>query len=166
MKIKVGYITSWRRAIFFSLIGFVLFVGFSRTISTSLLGVNLITNTISLLALLLGGFGFSYVCLGKRQYFEGEGTIKIQDGQVHYNDKKRHFVIMLAEIKKIDIAPITFRKQGQKPFAYQVIVVSGKKTYYIESEFIKDQSYKQVELYKLYLLLQEKNNERQEKDIR
>lgn len=160
MKVKVGYVTSWRKAVFFSLIGFILFFGFSRTISQSFIGANRITSIISLMAFLIGGIWFVYVCFGSRYKFEGEGILEIKDGQADYRDKKRHFCLPLHAIKKIDILPITFQKQGGKPLAYQVIVASDKKTYYIESEFVTDQSYDQVDLYKLYLYLQETKNEK------
>lgn len=160
MKVKVGYITSWRKAIFFALILFLLLFGFARSISFSLIGPGVITNVVSLLAFLVGGVAFAYVCFGGRSRFEGEGQIDIKDGKVSYHDKKRHFDVRLKDIKKIDIQPLMFRKQGGNTLAYQVIVATNKKTYYIESEFVADQTYDQVDLYKLYLYLQEKNNER------
>lgn len=160
MNVKVGYITSWRKAVFFSLILFLLFFGFSRTICLSLIGANRISTIISIVAFLIGGLFFVYVCFGGRGRFEGQGEIQIADGKVNYQDKKRHFCVQLADVKKIDIQPIMFRKQGVNPLAYQVIVATNKKTYYIESEFVSDQTYDQVDVYKLYLYLQEKNNER------
>lgn len=160
MKVKVGYITSWRKVIFFTLILFLLLFGFARSICLSLMGTGLITNVISLLAFLIGGAAFAYICLGGRSRFEGEGQIDIKDGKVFYNDKKRHFDMQLKNINKIDIQPLMFRKQGGNTLAYQVIVATNKKTYYIESEFVTDQTYDQVDLYKLYLYLQEKSNER------
>lgn len=160
MKVKVGFITSWRRAMFFSLVGFILIFGFARSISTALLGINTVTTIISLAAFFAGAALFIYVTFGAKARFEGEGEISEANGVFRYKDKKRHFDVRMADIKKIDIQPMTFRKQGGNPLAYEVIIVAGNKKYLIESEFADGLEYNEVSLYKLYIFLQEKNNER------
>ncbi|MDD6327938.1 MAG: hypothetical protein Q4D54_03830 [Eubacteriales bacterium] len=160
MKIRVGYITSWRRAIFFSVLFVILIFGLSSTLCSSLMGPGLVTNIVSVGALCIGIALFLLVLSDRFGKFEGDGYMARSQGILQYKDKKRHFEVQIAELTKIDIEPITVGRQGGKPIAYRIVLQTGKKTRYIESERAFGANYDEVDLYKLYIFIQEAKNER------
>lgn len=160
MKVKVGYITSWRRAIFFSVIIAIILFGLASTLCSTWIGPGLVTNIVSVGALCIGIVLFLLVLSDRLGRYEGEGYIARAKGMLQYKDKKRHFEVPIAELTKIDIEPITIGRQGGKPLAYRIVLQAGKKTRYIESERAFGANYDEVDLYKLYIYIQEVKNER------
>ena len=53
MKVKVGYITRWRRAIFFTLVACIVVFGLVSTVCAKLIEAALVSNMVSVAALLL-----------------------------------------------------------------------------------------------------------------
>ena len=52
MKVKVGYITRWRRAIFFTLVACIVVFGLVSTVCAKLIEAALVSNMVSVAALL------------------------------------------------------------------------------------------------------------------
>lgn len=154
MKVEVGYITSWRRAIFFTLIIAVVIFGTASTVSASLLGAGLVSNIISVGALVLCIGLFILVLADRWNRYSGSGTASIEDGLLTYHDRKRHFEIKLKDIKKLDIEEITLGREGGKPLAFRILIQTDKKKYYIESDRAAGRAYNEVDLYRLYLYVQ------------
>lgn len=159
MKVKVGYITSWRRAIFFTLILAIILFGTVSTLCTTYLGASILTNIISVGVLVLCIGGFILVLADKMEHYEGIGNAVVEDGHFLYNDKKRHIDLLLSEIKKVDIQNILLGREGSKPLAYRLLIQTEKRKYYIESERAFGLPYQEVDLHRLYLFLQEKTAE-------
>lgn len=155
MKVEVGYITSWRRAIFFMFIGCMVIFGLASTLSTSLLGAGLVSNIISVGALVLCIGLFILVLADRWNRYSGTGTATIEDGELCYNDKKRHFKILLKDITKLDMVPIAIGREGGKPIAFCLLIQVGKKKYYIESDRAGGRSFDEVDLHRLYLYIRE-----------
>ena len=143
MKVKVGYITRWRRAIFFTLVACIVVFGLVSTVCAKLIEAALVSNMVSVAALLLCIVVFVLVLSDKWERFEGEGIAAIENGEFTYHDKKRHIEIAMDDIKSVDIKPITL---GQ----------TSKKKYQIESERARGQAYDEVDLHRLYIWIQEK----------
>ena len=87
MKVKVGYITRWRRAIFFTLVGCIVVFGLVSTVCSKLIEAALVSNMVSVVALLLCIIVFVLVLSDKWERFEGEGIAAIEDGTLTYHDK-------------------------------------------------------------------------------
>lgn len=155
MKAEVGYITSWRRGIFISLVAAIIFFGIINTIMQANVEVVLVRNVVGVFALILGIFFVLFVVADPKRLYEGQGEISITDEFVEYKDKKRKFKIKRNEVKKIDIKPIYLGQNEMKTLAYMIVVDTGKKKYYIESDRARGRQYNEVDLYRLYLYLQE-----------
>lgn len=100
MKVKVGYITRWRRAIFFTLVACIVVFGLVSTVCAKLIEAALVSNMVSVAALLLCIVVFVLVLSDKWERFEGEGIAAIENGEFTYHDKKRHIEIAMDDIKK------------------------------------------------------------------
>ena len=156
MKVKVGYITRWRRAIFFTLVGCIVVFGLVSTVCAKLIGAALVSNMVSVAALLLCIVVFVLVLSDKWERFEGEGIAAIEDGEFTYHDKKRHIQIAMDDIKSVDIKPITLGQTSKTNLAYLLVIKTNKKKYQIESERARGQAYDEVDLHRLYIWIQEK----------
>ena len=155
MKVEVGYITSWRRAIFFSVIFSVVIFGVASTLCTSYIGQGLVSNIISVGVLVLCIAGFILVLADKGGRYTGTGTAVIEGGKFSYNDKKRHINIDVKDVTKVDIEPIKMGETSKVPLAFRLVICCGKKKYFIESDRAQGRDYNQVDLHNLYILLQQ-----------
>ena len=153
MKVKVGYITRWRRAIFFTLVACIVVFGLVSTVCAKLIEAALVSNMVSVAALLLCIVVFVLVLSDKWERFEGEGIAAIENGEFTYHDKKRHIEIAMDDI---DIKPITLGQTSKTNLAYLLVIKTNKKKYQIESERARGQAYDEVDLHRLYIWIQEK----------
>ncbi len=159
MTVRVGYITSWRRAIFFTLVFVIVLFGLGSSLGTVLFGKGIQSNAVGVFLLLIGIVLFLLVFADKWDWFEGEGTAVISEGKFSYNDKKKHINIMLSDIKKVDMEKIVIGENTTpKVLGYKLLIKTTKKKYYIESERALGREYNQVDLHRLYLFLQENLN--------
>lgn len=159
MTVRVGYITSWRRAIFFTMVLAIIIFGLGSSLGTVLFGKGIRSNAVSVVMLLLGIIFFILVLADKWEWFEGEGTAVIQDGKFSYNDKKKHININLSDIKKVDMEKIVIGENtAPKVLAYKMLIKTNNKKYYIESERAYGREYNEVDLHRLYIFLQETLN--------
>lgn len=156
MKVEVGFITSWRRAIFFSLVLSIVVFGLVLTLVGAYVPDGVATNIVSLV-LILGIIVFMLLVVSdKFDRFRGIGTAVIEGGRFIYNDKKHHYDFALADIQRLDIEKIALGNNGNgKTLAYQISFRVGKKKYVIESERAYGCEYEEVDLYRLYLYMQE-----------
>lgn len=111
MKVEIGYITSWRRAIFFTLIISIVLFGTASTLCTSYMGVGLVSNIVSVGVLVLCIGAFILVLSDKWNRYTGTGTAAVEGGRFVYNDRKRHFSIPVDSIKKVDIEGIIMGRE-------------------------------------------------------
>lgn len=155
MKAEVGYITAWRRGIFFSLVAAIIFFGLAGTITQAYVETILIRNIVGVFALLVGIVFVILIVADPKGIYEGQGELEITTEQISYKDKKRSFNIKREDIKSIDIKPVYFGQNEKSILAFHIIIDTGKKKYYIESDRAKGRRYDEVGLYKLYLYLQE-----------
>ena len=155
MKAEVGYITAWRRGIFFSLVAAIIFFGLAGTITQAYVETILIRNIVGVFALLVGIVFVILIVADPKGIYEGQGELEITTEQISYEDKKRSFNIKREDIKSIDIKPVYFGQNEKSILAFHIIIDTGKKKYYIESDRAKGRKYDEVGLYKLYLYLQE-----------
>lgn len=155
MKAEVGYITAWRRGIFFSLVAAIIFFGLAGTITQAYVETILIRNIVGVFALLVGIVFVILIVADPKGIYEGQGELEITTEQISYKDKKRSFNIKRENIKSIDIKPVYFGQNEKSILAFHIIIDTGKKKYYIESDRAKGRKYDEVGLYKLYLYLQE-----------
>ncbi|MBR3599161.1 MAG: hypothetical protein IKL53_04700, partial [Lachnospiraceae bacterium] len=96
MTVKVGYITKWRKAIFFALVLSIILFGVGSSLGVVLFGRGIRANAISMFMLLLGIVFFILILADKWSWFEGEGTAVISEGRFSYNDKKKHINVNLS----------------------------------------------------------------------
>lgn len=150
MKVKVGFITAWRRAVFFALILAVIIFGLASTLATSLIGPGAVANAVGVVFLLIGGVFFLIVLFDRNDRFSGEGEGKIENGVFSYKDKRREFSIPLSEITKVTFDRIKQTETGRKVLAYKLTVKAGKKIRVIESERAEGRAEHEVSLYALY----------------
>ena len=157
MTVEVGYITSWRRAIFFSLIISIILFGTVSTVCSAYIGIALVCNIISVGVLVICIALFILVLADKGSWYSGKCCGNIDNGVFFYNDKKRHFEIPLKDINKVDIENIYIGNSNAagKPLAYRLLIQTGKKKYYIESDRAAGREYNEVDLHRLYIYLQE-----------
>ncbi len=155
MKAEVGYITAWRRGIFFSFIGAIILFGVVNTLAGAYIKIVLVQNIIGVFALLVGIVIVIAVIGDPLKRYIGEGQLDILENTIRYEDKKRKFTLKPENIKTVDIQPIYIGQNGTAPLAYRIMIDTGKKKYYIESDRARGRQYNEVELYKLYLCLQE-----------
>ncbi len=155
MTVQVGYIEKWRRAIFFTLILSIALFGLTNTLCNAYVGVQIITNIISVAVLLLCIVLFILVIADKWGRYTGDGTAAIEDGWFIYNDKKRHIKVKLSDIKKVDMEKITVGGTNERVLAYKMLIKTDKKKYYIESDKADGREYDQVDLHRLYIYLQQ-----------
>lgn len=156
MKTTVGYITSWRRMIFWTLVFSIILFGLASTLCTTYIGPGLVSNIISVGVLVICIGIFILVIGDKWNKFTGEGFAAISDEVLVYNDKKRHFNIKLSDIKKIDIENIKTGSQSKTVLAYRIVIKTSNKKYYIESDRALGRQMTEMDLYNLYLFLMEK----------
>lgn len=161
MKVEVGFITAWRRAIFFTAVLCIILFGFSTTICQNIIGKGLISNVVMVFVLMLCIIFFILVLADKWGRYEDIGTAIIDNGKLIYNDKKRHFNIALSDMTKVDIEEVLLSSKNsisssKKVLAYRILIQVGKKKYYIESDQARGRSYQEVDLYNLYLYINEK----------
>ena len=116
----------------------------------------LVSNMVSVAALLLCIVVFVLVLSDKWERFEGEGIAAIENGEFTYHDKKRHIEIAMDDIKSVDIKPITLGQTSKTNLAYLLVIKTNKKKYQIESERARGQAYDEVDLHRLYIWIQEK----------
>lgn len=159
MTVNVGYITKWRRAIFFTLVLDIILFGLGSSLGTMLLGKGIRANMLSVFLLLVCIVLMLLVVADKWDWFQGEGTGIIEDGKFSYNDKKKHISVNLSDIKKVDIEKIVMGENtAPKVLAYRLLIKTDKKKYYIESERALGREYNEVDLHRLYIYLQENLN--------
>ena len=157
MSVQIGYITSWRRAMFLTVVFSIIVFGATATLTNAYIGIALIANMISVGALVLCIALFLLVLSDKWDRYSGAGTADIKDGTFIYNDKKRHLKIELKDISKVDMEKITFASSNQasSPMAYRLLIKTSKKKYYIESDRAAGREYNEVDLHNLYIYLQQ-----------
>ena len=80
MKTTVGYITSWRRMIFWTLVFSIILFGLASTLCTTYIGPGLVSNIISVGVLVICIGLFILVIGDKWNKFTGEGFAVISDG--------------------------------------------------------------------------------------
>ena len=159
MEVRVGYITSWRRAMFFTLIFSIVLFGLSSTLSSNIIGIVYISNIVGVAVLLACIVLFLLVLSDKFNRYEGIGVAAIQDGRFTYHDKKRHIEVLISDIKKLDIKPIVIGQNNRSPVAYQLLIQTQKKKWVIESERARGAMYNEVDLHRLYLFIQEQRRQ-------
>lgn len=155
MKAEVGYITSWRRGIFFSFVAAIIFFGLVSTITQAYVETVLIRNIVGVFALLVGIVFVFLIVADPKGIYEGQGELEITAERISYKDKKRSFDLKREDIKSIDIKPVYFGQNEKTLLAFHIVIDTGKKKYYIESDRAKGRKYNEVDLYRLYLYLQE-----------
>lgn len=157
MKVEVGYITAWRRAIFFTIIiSIILFGTVSSVCSVYLTGI--VGNIISVFAILLCIVLFILVLSDRWDRYTGIGIAEIKDNILIYEDRKRHFKINIKDIKKVDIEKIKWGENIKSVLAYRILIQTKKKKYYIESDRASGREYNEVDLHRLYLYIMENMN--------
>lgn len=158
MKAEIGYITAWRRAIFFTVIADIVVFGLSSSLSSALVGPGIITNAVSVGVLILCAICTLLVIADKADKFRDIGSIIIEDGELLYNDKKRHIRLNLSDIKKVDIEKIYMGRQDGPATAYRILIAAGKKKYYIESDRACGRQYNEMGINEIYLYIMEHMN--------
>ncbi len=154
MKYEIGYITAWRRAIFFSLILAVVIFGLTSTIASAAVGAGLLANILGVAGLVVGIAIFILVLADKSERYKGEGMAEFKDNCFIYDDRKHHYNIELSSIKKLDIEPIKMGEAMKTPIAFRILIMTDKKKYYIESDRALGRNYNEVDLHRLYIDLQ------------
>lgn len=158
MKVEVGYITAWRRAIFFTFIFSIILFGTVSSIASAYIG-GIVSNIISVGILLVCVAFFILVLADKWDKYSGLGIAEIKDGVFIYEDKKRHYKIKLEDIKKVDIENVKTGENLKTILAYRILIQTVKnKKYYIESDRASGREYNEVDIYNLYLYLMENTN--------
>lgn len=159
MKVEVGYITAWRRAIFFTLVLSIILFGTVSSVISAYVGAGIIVNIVSVGVLLICIVLFLLVLGDKWERYSGIGIAEIQDGIFIYDDKKRHFKIKLEDIQKVDIENVKLGENIRTILAYRILIqTKNKKKYYIESDRACGREYNEVDIHNLYLYLMEKTN--------
>lgn len=159
MTVKIGYITRWRQAIFFTMILDIIIFGLGTSILRMALGTGIQSNMASVFLLILCVILLLLVIADKWSWFDGEGTGNIQDGNFTYKTKKKSFSVKLTDIKKVDMEKIVIGETtSSKVIAYKMLIKTNKKKYYIESDRAYGREYNEVDLHKLYIYLQENLN--------
>lgn len=156
MKYTVGYITSWRKALFFTFVFSMMIFGIALSVCGSAIGIGMVSNIICIGVMLVCIVLVLLVYFDKWDRYVGEGTAAFDDESFTYNDRKRHISIPLADIKKVDIVPVKLGEGLRTPIAYSVLIATAKKKYYIESERALGRDYKELDVFNLYLELQKK----------
>jgi hypothetical protein len=164
LKVEVGYITSWRRAIFFTFVACIIVFGIVSTLSQTYIGAGFVSNIIGVAVLMVCILIFLLVYADKWNRYSGTGTAVISDGVFVYNDKKRHYSIPLSDITGLDIQNIRISNENSvsgnagTPIAYRIMIKTARKKYYIESDRAGGRAYNEVDLHRLYIFLQEARN--------
>jgi hypothetical protein len=157
MKAEIGYITAWRRAIFFSLVIDIILFGTVSTIASTFIG-GIAANMLSVCALLLCGVITLLVVADKWERYSDIGMAVIDDGRLIYNDKKRHINVKLSDIKKVDMEKISIKYDGP-PTAYRILIKTNRKKYYIESDRANGRDFKDMGINELYLYINQALND-------
>lgn len=152
MKCEIGYITAWRRAIFFVLVLDIIIFGTASTIASSVIG-GIAANVISVAALMLCAVLFVLVLADKLDRYRDVGTAVIEDGVLTYNDRKRHIDVKLSDIRKLDIEKINMGRYDGPATAYRLLIKTDKRKYYIESDRACGRSYEEMGINDLYLYI-------------
>lgn len=154
MKAEIGYITAWRRSIFFVLIFDIMLFGTVSTIASSMIG-GIAANILSVMTLVLCVVFFVLVLSDKMDRYRDIGTAVIEDGTLSYNDRKRHINVRLSDIKKLDIENINMGRYDGPATAYRLLIRTDRKKYYIESDRACGRSYDEMGIKDLYLYIAE-----------
>jgi hypothetical protein len=156
MKAEIGYITAWRRAIFFTLVIDIIIFGTISSVATAIVG-GVAANMLSVLALLLCIVIMLLVVADKGDRYSGIGTAIIDGDSFIYNDRKRHINLRLSDIKKVDIEKICIKYDGP-PTAYRILIKTDRKKYYIESERAMGRDYTELGINELYIYINQALN--------
>lgn len=157
MKVKIGYITAWRKTFFWSVIFMIFFFGLASTLAGSLIGEGLVSNVIGMFAFLGGIVLCLLVYSDRNDSFTDYGMASFEREQFDYRDKKQKFSIKYSDIKKLDIQQIKIQ-QNSRAFAYKILIQTEKKLYFIESDRALGREYNEMDIYNLYLEIQKKIN--------
>jgi hypothetical protein len=156
MKAKIGYITAWRRAIFFTVIIDIIIFGTISSVATGAVG-GIAANMLSVAALLLCAIITVLVVADKGDRYSDVGTAVIDGESFIYNDRKRHINIKLSDIKKVDIEKICVKYNGP-PTAYRIFIKTDRKKYYIESDRAAGRDYTEMGINELYIYINQALN--------
>jgi hypothetical protein len=156
MKAEIGYITAWRRAIFFTLVIDIIIFGTISSVATAVAG-GVAANMLSVFALLLCGVITVLVVADKGDRYSDTGTAIIDGERFIYNDRKRHINLKLSDIKKVDIEKICIKYDGP-PTAYRILIKTNRKKYYIESDRATGRDYTEMGINALYLYINQAVN--------
>ena len=155
MKVKVGFITAWRRAVFLAVVCGILFVGIGASLGNVLFGKTALANAVGVLSLFVALIPFALVFSDRNDRFTDEGEGRVENGILHYKDRKRSFDIKLDDIKTMDMKDIKMSERSKSALCYALVIKTEKKTYVIESEKASGRSDRDVDLYRLYSYLLE-----------
>jgi hypothetical protein len=156
MKAEIGYITAWRRAIFFTLVIDIIIFGTISSVATAVVG-GVVANMLSVFALLLCIVIMLLVVADKGDRYSGTGTAVIDGDSFIYNDRKRHINLKLSDIKKVDIEKICIKYDGP-PTAYRILIKTDRKKYYIESDRATGRDYTEMGINELYIYINQALN--------
>lgn len=157
MKTQVGFITSWRRWMFFTLVFDIFLFGMISTCASNLVGGR-IGNMIGVMALFGCAILFILVLADKNDRFLDICDANIENGILHYKDKKKEFSVNISDITKLDYKKINMGKYDGPPTAYQLLIIAGKKKYIIESERAKGRDLEELGIHDLYLYISKAMN--------
>ena len=130
--------------------------GLVSTVCAKLIEAALVSNMVSVAALLLCIVVFVLVLSDKWEALRAKESPRLRTGEFTYHDKKRHIEIAMDDIKSVDIKPITLGQTSKTNLAYLLVIKTNKKKYQIESERARGQAYDEVDLHRLYIWIQEK----------
>lgn len=155
MKVTIGYIKAWRLAVFLAMVGGIILFGLVSTLATAILGGGAVANAVGVLALLVAIFLFLLVYADKLSLFEGEAEASLDNGKLHYKDKKREFDVPFEKIQLLKFDDVKTTEPGRILFAYKLVIKTKDKTYEIESDRAGGRKPEEVDLYRLYQALLE-----------
>ncbi|MBR4514606.1 MAG: hypothetical protein IKO61_06950 [Lachnospiraceae bacterium] len=153
MKVKVGFITAWRRAVFIAVMFGILFVGLGASLGNVFFGKTAIANAIGVLSLFVALIPFALVFADRNDRFTDEGEGRVENGVLFYKDRKRNYEIKLDEIKTMDMKDVKMSERSKSALCYALTIKTEKKTYIIESDRAAGRSERDVDLYRLYSYL-------------
>ena len=155
MKVRVGFITAWRRAVFFAVMCGILIVGLGASLGNVFFGKTALANAVGVISLFIALVPFAFIFADRNDRFAGEGEGKVENGIFSYKDKKRSFEIRLDDIKTMDMKDVKMSERSKTALCYALTIKTEKKTYVIESDKASGRSERDVDLYRLYSYLLE-----------
>ena len=90
MKVRVGFITAWRRAVFFAVMCGILLVGLGASLGNVFFGKTALANAVGVISLFIALVPFAFIFADRNDRFAGEGEGKVENGIFSYKDK--HFL--------------------------------------------------------------------------